>query len=190
MVLTKIKKNIANNERYAGLRQALTLIKESTPVQWVLIREERISYGLYYLWLAGCVYWIYQLSIVEATARSDWMYIIEDTREALTILFVGSFGLVYVVGIALFICKFIYNLFTDGIESLFSRQWHSVAKSFCYILILGFSFQYIPNIKVAGLTAYDQVAQMVSTSERHQEVAAKHYESLKELLDRKNRLEE
>jgi hypothetical protein len=172
------------------LHQALVLIKESTPVQWVLIREERISYGLYYLWLAGCVYWVYQLSIVEATPRPDWMYIIEDTREALTILFVGSFGLFYVVGIVLFICKFIYNLFTEGIESLFSRQWHSVAKSFCYILILGFSFQYIPNIKVAGLTAYDQISQLVSTSERHEEVAAKHFNSLKELLNRTDRLTE
>jgi len=188
MVLAKIKKNIANNERFAGLHQVLVLIKESMPVQWVLIREERIASGLYYLWLAGCVYWVYQLSIVEATARSDWMYIIEDTREALTILFVGSFGLFYVVGIALFILKFIYNLFTEGIESLFPRQWHSVAKSFSYIIILGFSFLYIQNIKVAGLTAYDQVSQMVQTSDRHVEMDEESFESLKQMLDIKGKL--
>jgi len=166
------------------LQQALVLIKESNPVQWVLIREERIASGLYYLWLAGCVYWVYQLIVLEAKPRPDWLYIIEDTREALTILFLGSFSLLYVVGIVLFICIFIYNLFFEGIESLFPRQWHSVAKSFSYILILGFSFLYIQNIKVAGLTAYDQVSQLVQTSDRHEEVVKKHFNSLKELLDR------
>ena len=183
MILSKINSYVAKNERYAKLRKSLILIKESTPVQWVIIREERIASGLYYLWLAGCVYWVYQLSIVEAAPRQDWMYIIEDTREALTLIFVGSFGLFYVAGIVLFICKFIYNLFTERIESLFPSQWHSVAKSASYIIILGFSFLYIQNIKVAGLTAYGQVSQLVQTSDRHVEVVEEQYKSIKQLLN-------
>jgi len=165
------------------LYQAVVLIKESTPVQWLLIRKERIASGLYCLWLAGCVYLVYQLIIVEAKPRPDLLYTIEDTSEALMILFFGSFSLLYIVGIALFICKFIYNLFTEGIESLFSGQWHSVAKLASYIIILGFSLLYIQNIKVAGLTAYQQVARLVQTSERHEEVVDKHFHDMKELFD-------
>ncbi len=150
MLLTKIKHYLAHNESFARLYQAVVLIKESTPVQWLLIHEEQIASGLYFLWLAGCVYWVHQLIIVDAKPRPDLLYIIEDTSEALMILFFGSFSLLYIIGIAIFICKFIYNLFTEGIESLFSGHWHTVAKSASYIIILGFSLQYIQNIKVAG----------------------------------------
>lgn len=190
MILTKIQHHLANNERFKRLHQVLVLINKSKPVQWLLVREERIASGLYYLWLTGCVYWVYQLIIVKAKPRPDWLYIIEDTRDALMILFFGSFGLLFFVGIALFIFKFIYNLFTEGIESLFPRQWHSIARSASFIIILGFSFLYIHNIKVAGLTAYDQVSQLVRTSDRHEEVVGNGFNSLKQLLDRIDRLTE
>ncbi len=164
--------------------QAMVLIQESRPVQWVLIREERIASAIHCLWLAGCVYWVYQLIIVEAKPRPDLLYTFKDTSEALMILFFGSFSLLYVVSIALFIFKFIYKLFTEGIESILPGQWHSVAKSAGYIVILGFSFLYIHNIKVAGLTAYQQVTRLVQTSERHEEVVEHHYFRMKELFDK------
>ena len=186
MILSRINSHLATNEHYTKLREVLVLMKDSTPVQWVIIREERIASTLYYLWLAGCVYWVYQFSTVEAEPRPDWLYIIEDTSEALTLIFVGSFGLIYVAGIVLFICKFIYNLFTERIESLFPSQWHSVAKSVSYIIILGFSFLYIQNIKVAGLTAYGQVSHLVRTSDRHVEVLEKHYSRLKQIIERRD----
>jgi hypothetical protein len=46
MLLTKVKHHLSHNESFAMLYQAMVLIKESTPVQWLLIREERIASGL------------------------------------------------------------------------------------------------------------------------------------------------
>ncbi|UCH80932.1 MAG: hypothetical protein JSW20_14530 [Nitrospiraceae bacterium] len=183
MILTHVKDRLTNNDLVIKLRHALNVIKESKPVQWTLIREEQIASCLFYLWIFGCAYWIHQLITIEARPRADWLYMIEDTREALMILFFGSFGLSYAAGIGLFICKLMYNLFHGGLESIFPRQWHSTARSFSYIIILGISFLYIQNIKIAGLTAYNQVSQLVQTSDRHEDVAEDNIKGLMQLLD-------
>ena len=183
MILTHVKDRLTNNDLVIKLRQALNVIKESKPVQWTLIREEQIASCLFYLWILGCAYWIYQLINIEAQPRSDWLYMIEDTREALMILFFGSFGLLYAAGLVLYISKFMFNLYHGGLESIFPRQWHSAARSVSYIVILCFSFLYIQNIKVAGLTAYNQVSQLVQTSDRHEDVAEDNIKGLMQLLD-------
>jgi hypothetical protein len=185
VIIANVKHYMACNRHFVRLARIVDPIKESRPVQWVLIREEKIAYGLYFLWLAGCAYWIYQFIIMDAVPRPDWLYIIEDTGEALMVLFFGSFGLLYVIGIALFIFKLIYNLFHGGIESIFPKQWQSAARSLSYLLILGISFMYIHSIKTAGLTAYSQVSQLMKTSDQHDQVVEKNIRNLMELLDLK-----
>jgi hypothetical protein len=62
--------------------------------------------------------------------------------------------------------KFLYNLYHDGIESLFSIRWHSLLKPAGYLVILYFVFPFTGTIKAAGLTAYNQIVELVHKSKQ------------------------
>lgn len=153
---------------YAEFHSKLTLffarITDSKPVQLFIEYQRYIALSLYLIWLIGCGYWFYQLMIIDVKPKTNPGLILTDSRDALVILFFGAIGSIFVVFFVFFIIKLIYNLFRDGIESLFPVQWHLLVKPLCYLVILYVVFPFTGTIKVAGMTAYNQVAELIHTS--------------------------
>ncbi len=169
--LTQFFLRIADS--YAEFCSELTLlstrITDSKPFQLFIEYKRYIALVLYMIWLIGCGYWFYQLMIIDVKPKTDLGLILTDSRDALVILFFGAIGSIFVVFFVFFIIKLIYNLFHDGIESLFSVHWHSLVKPVCYLAILYVAFPFTGTIKVAGMTAYNQVAELIHTS-RHRDI--------------------
>lgn len=157
----------------AVLNPYISKAADSAPVQFIARHKGHISLGLYILWLAGCGYWVYQLIIIDVKPGVGWDLGINDSREALVYLFFGLLGSIFVLFFVLFTLKLVFNLFQDGFESIFPDQWHSVAKSTIYLLILFCAFSYTGSIKAAGLTAYNQIAEIVNTSKNQNVVLKK-----------------
>lgn len=145
----------------------LAKITDSKPFQFILEHKRPVALLLYVMWLAGCAYWFYELMIIDAKPKDNLGFVVTDSRDALAILFFGALGSVFVLSFALFIIKFIYNLFHNGIESFFSNRWHSLVRPASYLVILCFAFSFTGPIKTAGLTGYNQVAELVHTSRQH-----------------------
>lgn len=147
--------------------QYLAKVTDSKPFRLIDEYKRPIVFFLYLMWVAGCGYWVYQLMMVDAKPKDSLGLEMTDSRDALAILFFGTLFSVFVLFIAWFIIKFIYNLFHNGIESFFSVRWHSLVKPVSYLGILCLAFSFTGPIKAAGLTAYNQVAGLVHTSRRH-----------------------
>jgi hypothetical protein len=165
----------------------LSRLSDLKPVQWLVKHKEQIALFLYILWLAGCGYWFYQFLVIDVRPQTDWIFITDDTREAMVFVFFGSFGLVFVLAFVFFIVKLMYNLFHEGIQFLFPFQWFSLAKSISYLLVLGFAFIYIENIKVVGLTAYNQIDVIVHTSRQHDNEVEKNLNNLIRVIDKEKK---
>ena len=142
-------------------------LKDSRLIQWINKHKDNIALILNTLLLAGCGYWVYQLIIIDVSPHNNWSIGISDSRDALALLFFGMYGFVFVLFFVWFIIKFIYNLFHDGIQSLFPVQWYSLTKPITYLMILCVAFSFTGNIKTAGLTAYSEVAALFHTSKQH-----------------------
>ncbi len=145
----------------------LAKVTDSKFFQLVLEHKRPVALFLYIIWLAGCGCWFYHLMIIDVTPKDNLGLVVTDSRDALAILFFGALGSVFVLLFALFLIKFVYNLFHDGIESFFSVRWHSLVKPASYLVILCFAFSFTGQIKAAGLTGYKQVAELVHTSQQH-----------------------
>lgn len=145
----------------------LAKITDSKPFQFILEHIRPVALFLYVILLVGCGYWFYELMIIDAKPKYSLGLVVTDSRDALAILFFGALGSVFVISFALFIIKFIYNLFHNGIESFFSNRWHALVRPASYLVILCFAFSFTGPIKTAGLTGYNQVAELVHTSRQH-----------------------
>ena len=145
----------------------LAKVTDSKPFQFFLEHKRQVAIFLYTAWLLGCGYWLYQLMIIDVKPNANLGLVLTDSRDALVILFFGTLGSVFVLFFAWFMIKFIYNLFHDGIESFFSSRWHSLVKPASYLVVLCFAFSFTGTIKAAGLTAYNQIVELVHTSKQH-----------------------
>ncbi|MBI4681790.1 MAG: hypothetical protein HY757_01615 [Nitrospirae bacterium] len=158
---------------YAAFCSKLTLliarITDSKPFQLFIEYKRYIALSLYLIWLIGCGYWLYQLMIIDVKPGANLGLILTDSRDALVILFFGAIGSIFLIFFVFFIIKLIYNLFHDGIESHIPEQWHSLVKPVCYLVILYVAFPFTGTFKVAGMTTYNQVAELIHTS-RHQDI--------------------
>jgi hypothetical protein len=119
------------------------------------------------MWIIGCCFWIYDLIFMDVSPGADMGMSINDSRDALAILFFGTIGSVFVSFFAFFIIKLTYNLFHDGVESFFSVKWHSLVKPVSYLVILYCAHSFTGAIKLAGMTAYNQVAGLIHTSRQN-----------------------
>jgi hypothetical protein len=164
---------ISRSALCVNLSKFLARAGDSTPLRLFIEHKRQIALFLYITWLIGCGYWFYQLMIIDVKPKADPGLVLTDSRDALVLLFFGIIGFVFVAFFAFFAIKYIHNLFQGGIESLFSVRWHSVVKPVSYLVILYFSFSYIGTIKMAGLTAYSQVAEIVQKSKQHDVIIIK-----------------
>jgi hypothetical protein len=162
----------------------LSGLADSVPIRWIIDNRERIALILYILWLAGCGYWIYEFILIEAGPRNDWIVTTNDTREALIFIVFGIFGCIFLSFLAFFLLKLIFNLYREGICSLFPTQWHSLIKPISYMILLCFAFEFLDDIKVIGLTAYEQVSHLLDTSGQHDEVIERNISSWVDLIER------
>ena len=162
---------LKGRSRYEHLCSMVTLARkkiESTRAYDLFMgHKHRIAFVIYLFCFAGSGYWLYHMAILDVQPASDLRFVLKDSREALVILFFGVLGLAFLIFFVLFIIKFLYNLFEGGIETLFASQWHSIVKPLGYLIILYFAFSFTGTIKVAGLTAYYQVADLVRVSNQH-----------------------
>ncbi|RJR21842.1 MAG: hypothetical protein C4581_01650 [Nitrospiraceae bacterium] len=145
----------------------LAKITDSRLFRLVLEHKRPVTMFLYMVWLAGCGYWFYQLMIIDVKPKENFGLVMSDSRDALTILFFGTLGAVFVFFFVFFVIKFIYNLFHHGIESFFSVRWYSLIRPLSYLLVLCVAFSFTAIIKVTGLTAYNQIAGLFHTSQQH-----------------------
>lgn len=164
-VLLKVISRIAKIKSKFNLY--LAAVTDSKLFQLVLEYKRPLAIFLYTIWLAGCGYWFYQLMIIDVTPKDNLGLVVNDSRDALAILFFGTIGAVFVLLLALFIIKFMYNLFHNGIETFFSVRWHSLVRPASYLLILCFAFLFTGTVKATGLTAYNQVAGLFHISKQH-----------------------
>ncbi len=146
---------------------SLSKLKDLSLFKWFINNNKRISSLLHLLWMAGCGYWVYKVITADARAMTNWNMCINDSREALVMIFFGIIAFVFLFFLAFFILKLVYNLFIGGIESLFSMQWHPVLKSISSLALLLYAFSFTGNVKAIGLTAYNQFAGLVQTSRQH-----------------------
>jgi hypothetical protein len=142
-------------------------IESTRAYELFMEHKNRIVFVIYLLCFAGSGYWLYHLTMLDVQPLPDFRFVLKDSREALVILFFGVLGLVFLIFFVLFLLKFLCNLFEGGIETLFASQWHSIVRPLGYLIILYFVFSFTGTIKVAGLTAYCQVADLVRVSNQH-----------------------
>jgi hypothetical protein len=160
----------------------ISRIENIAPFKWIIEYKENIASILYLLWIIGCISWLYQLVIVDASPYMGGFFSIDDPRDAIVFLFFGTFGVIYFSFFAFFIIKLIHNMIRGGIDSLFPRKWYSMVRSIGLLICLHFAFIYIGHIKTAGLTAYTQVSQLVRVSNDHSLITKKKID-VSELLD-------
>jgi hypothetical protein len=158
---------------YSRFSQVLSIVTDSAPFQFLVRHKSHIELILYILWLIGCGYWGYRLIVIDAKPQTTWGINISDSRDAMVYLFFGLIGSVFVLFFVYFILKLFYNLFHEGIQSLFPIPWYSIVKPVSYLVILYFIFPFTGNIKAAGLTAYNEVVKLVHTSKQHDIVIEK-----------------
>lgn len=153
--------------------QFISRIENIAPFKWIIEYKENIASILYLLWIAGCIYWLYQLVIIDAQPQTGGFFSVADSRDAMVFLFFGTFGIIYISFFAFFIIKLIYNMIRGGLDSLFPAQWYSMVRSIGLLVCLHFAFIYIGHIKTAGLTAYTEVSQLVQVSNDHSLITKK-----------------
>jgi hypothetical protein len=162
---------------YEGIKSEFNLylakITDSKPFQLIQEYKRPVALFLHIMWLAGFGYWCYHLMTISVRPKDNLGLVVTDSRDALAILFFGTLGVIFVLSFVFFIIKFIYNLFHEGIESLFSVRWHSLVKPVSYLVILCCAFSFTATIKATGLTAYNQIAELVHASQRHSLVVEK-----------------
>ncbi len=161
------------DELHSRLDGLFCKLADSAACQFFIEHKRRIAMCLYMAWLICCGYWIYELVIIDVEPKKNLGLVLNDSRDALVILFFGILGLVFLFFVALFIIKLVYNLFHDGLESAFPSQWHSIVKPTAYMVLMYFAFSYTGTIKMAGLTAYNQVVEIVHTSKNQNLVIKK-----------------
>lgn len=171
-----------NIEFHSKLARLIARLTDSKPFRLFIKYKKPVELFLYIMWLAGCGYWFYHLMITDVTPSDNLGLGVTDSRDALAILFFGTLGSVFVLFFVLFTIKFIYNLFHEGIESLFSVRWHSLVKPASYLVILCWAFSFTGTIKATGLAAYNQIAELFHTSQQHTLVVEK---EIPEDLERK-----
>jgi hypothetical protein len=145
----------------------LKKLEQLKPVHLLIEHKKHVSMFLYVMWIIGCCFWIYDLIFMDVSPGADMGMSINDSRDALAILFFGTIGSVFVSFFAFFIIKLTYNLFHDGVESFFSVKWHSLVKPVSYLVILYCAHSFTGAIKLAGMTAYNQVAGLIHTSRQN-----------------------
>ncbi|MEW6600985.1 MAG: hypothetical protein AB1499_08435 [Nitrospirota bacterium] len=151
----------------------LAKVTDSKFFQLIHRHKKSVAAVLNIIWIAGCGYWLYHMMNMDVKPKEDMGLVVTDSRDALTLLFFGALGFVFVLFFIFFVVKFVYNMFHDGIESCFSIRWHSIVKPVSYLMILYFVFPFTGTIKAAGLTAYNQVAGLLDTSLQHDLVIEK-----------------
>ena len=161
-------------DRFKGLKlckdkllQYICRLENVPPFSWLAEYRDTIASTLYLAWIAGCIYWLYSLLIIDAKPAMVGFLSVTDSQDAMVFVFFGMFGVIYLTFFVVFIVKLIFNLVRGGIDSLLPTRWYSLVKSICLLICLHFAFIYIVNIKTAGLTAYTQVSQLVQTSKSH-----------------------
>lgn len=178
-------------QRQSWLLRPLNNLKESVPVQLFITYRDQIALFFYILWIAGCGYWIYKFMIIKVRPLKYSFVTITDPQDARVFLSFGILGAVFIVLFSFFILKFIYNLFHGGIYKLLPTRWYSIGRSISYLIILSFAFTYIKHAKVAGLTIYNRVEELVDISEQYDEVVLKNLSDMQELFRRMDdRIEE
>lgn len=151
---------------FSCLARLRTEVVESMPCRLLSEYKRQISIFLHVLWLVGCGLWAYEFMTLKVQPRENAGLVLSDSRDALVILFFGIMAAGFVIFAAFFVVKLIYNLFHEGMESLFPAKWHTIVRPVSYLTLLYFAFSFTGPIKVAGLTAYNQVAAIVQTSQQ------------------------
>jgi hypothetical protein len=169
-------------QRQLWLLRPLNDLKESAAVQLFITYRNHIALLLHMLCIAGCGYWIYRFMVIEVTPLNYSFVTITDPQDARIFLSFGIFGAVFIVLFSCFILKFIYNILHDGIYKLLPTRWYSFGRSISYLILLSLAFTYIKHAKVAGLTIYNRVEEIMDISRQYDEIVLKNLSDVQELF--------
>lgn len=90
-----------------------------------------------------------------------------SSRDALSVLFFGSISLIFLLAIAFFLIKLVYNITVGLIIDFFPRGWDSLIHSIFLLIILSLAFSVIEKTEMAGLTASYQINKIVEKTKGH-----------------------
>lgn len=158
-------------QRSDKLCKVFSYIKNSKPIQWFIKYKNIIASLLFVLGITGYCLWFYLLIFVNVTPYENLSFFSninpQNPREALTILFFGTFASILIIILGFFVIKFIYNLLQMAIEGFFPKEWNPLIKSIILLLFLYCALLSIKKIKKIGLTAYYQVGEVVKIAKKH-----------------------
>ncbi len=172
-----------NNQEIKKKLQYLQVVADIAPVRWFLDNQQVIARVLFYMFIAGCGYWVYHMIITDAALRTDiLLYRPQDTRDALVFTVFGIFGGVIGLIFILFMIKLLINAISESIDNRIPSRSSQLVKSLCCLSVLWVAFIYLEDIKSTGLTAYGQVSGIVGTARQHDEVAAEKFSNMVEMI--------
>ncbi len=143
--------------------------------------QKYIAWAFYALLIAGCGFWLYQLAIIDVKPSANLLFSTQDTRDALVVIIFGLIAVLFVFVIGFFLLKLISNLYIEGISSVFPKISDSIIKSISCLIMLGVAFLFIENVKATGLTAYQQVTEVLEVATQHDEAAVEGYKKKVEM---------
>lgn len=168
LLIQPLLKSLRQNET---LTQCISSFKECPFIQWLIRHRDTLAAILFRLWIGGCIYWLYRFIMTDIRAQHLWAGFIDmstiDSKDALTFLFFGSMACFFLLGLGIFVTKFLFNLLLEGVCCYFPREWHSLIASIIFLVLLSLSFPFIREAKVAGLSAYQQVNLLIQRANDH-----------------------
>jgi len=148
----------------------LSRVRNSIIVKWLIEHKSTLAYHLHMLWIMGCGYWLYKFIKISVTPQRKFLLFTPGTmssRESITILFFGIFAVIFIIILALFLFKFVYNLIKKEIMLFFPKELHSFIAPLVLLTILFFFFLSIENIKIGGFAAYYNINELVNVAKNH-----------------------
>ncbi|MGA1839697.1 MAG: hypothetical protein ACMUIU_03645 [bacterium] len=156
---------------FSYINKVFSYIKDSKPIQWFIKYKNIIASLLFFLGILGYGLWFYLLITINVTPYENWSFFSginpQNPREALSILFFGTFACIFIVILGFFVIKFVYNLIQMGIEGFFPNEWNPLIRSIILLLLLYCALLSVEKIKKIGLTTYYQVGEVVKIAGKH-----------------------
>jgi len=148
-----------------GAQKANRDWRSRTPAQWLTDNRHIISQALFLIWLAGMFYWSYRFFKADVNPTYNWSLFEGEEREfvartALSYVFFGLTSGALMVGMLIYVIKFIVNIAKGMAEGVFPHSLHYFVSSIAMLISLWPAFAYLEDVKGAYLSAVNVTAEV------------------------------
>jgi hypothetical protein len=136
-----------------------------TPAEWLTDNRHIISQALFLIWLAGMCYWAYKFYKADVSPTYNWSLFQGEEREfvartALSYVFFGLTSGALLVGMLIYVIKFIVNIARGMVEGVFPHSLHYFVSSVAMLISLWPAFAYLQDVKGVYLSAINVTAEV------------------------------